>query len=304
MGQGSIRSVRASAVTRADEIVDAAGSPAARLELATRFYTDHARVAGIDDYARSELAFMRWEIERGVLDPEPPVGSGSPWWRAVNARLLRDAAEADLLAAAGVTSGGSNPAVDLWLAFLGRPAPEAWYRAHNASIAGSYVCAEARRLATNETLGEQALMNVVLYRVLFAHALIANPALALGHLGFLGRLLGDPRSDVVDLIVRIPDFYPRQYPMAPGHERGVLDAVVDCIDDVVVQRHIDALYAFEADVLGLPELASLVCDGRVCYPTQLGRVHVERGGLLPRLLGAVLGPLFDVTAPIQMAVAR
>ena len=42
-------------------------------------------------------------------------------------------------------------------------------------------------------------MNVALARVLYAHALVGAPCLALGRLAPLGRVLGDPRCrGVVD----------------------------------------------------------------------------------------------------------
>lgn len=45
-------------------------------------------------YRRAALSFMRWQIRRGVLEPAGSARPGSPWWRAVNERLLRDECEA------------------------------------------------------------------------------------------------------------------------------------------------------------------------------------------------------------------
>jgi hypothetical protein len=44
------------------------------------------------------LSFMRWAIERGVLDLSSPDSRGSPWWRAISDELFRHQVGADLLA--------------------------------------------------------------------------------------------------------------------------------------------------------------------------------------------------------------
>ena len=45
-------------------------------------------------YRRAAMSFMRWQLRRGVLQPMHDERPGSPWWRAVNERLLRDGGEA------------------------------------------------------------------------------------------------------------------------------------------------------------------------------------------------------------------
>src|SRR4029453_16703217 len=81
--------------------------------------------------------------------------------------------------------------VRLWLEFSARPTGRNWYRSHNASIVGGYL--EHREHADAESAPERFFMNVALVRVLYAHALVAAPRLALGRLAPLGRLVGDPR---------------------------------------------------------------------------------------------------------------
>jgi hypothetical protein len=49
------------------------GDPAARLELATRFYDSPEHTENIRPYRRAETAFMRWQIGRGVLAPPKAV---------------------------------------------------------------------------------------------------------------------------------------------------------------------------------------------------------------------------------------
>src|SRR5436190_28702 len=45
-------------------------------------------------FRRAALSFMRWQTERGVLNPLDASPPGSVWWRAMNERLLRDGCEA------------------------------------------------------------------------------------------------------------------------------------------------------------------------------------------------------------------
>ncbi|MEJ2864933.1 hypothetical protein [Actinomycetospora flava] len=48
-------------------------------------------------YRRGAVAFTRWQVRRGLLRPPGGPEGGSPWWRAVNERLLRDGWEARAL---------------------------------------------------------------------------------------------------------------------------------------------------------------------------------------------------------------
>ena len=106
--------------------------PALRLRLASRFYDGLPGRVPIRAYRRAELAFMRWQVSRGVLAPPQSPQPGSPWWRSVNEGLLRDACEADQLLA-GRPGRASSPAVARWVDFLRTPSPRTWYRAVNIS---------------------------------------------------------------------------------------------------------------------------------------------------------------------------
>jgi hypothetical protein len=133
-------------------------------------------------FRRAAMAFMRWEAQRGVLnglDGRPP---GSMWWRAMNERLLRDGCEA--VARAGGHGGPpSSPTIEIWDAFVELPTARTWYRAHNASIVAAYL--DHRDLAEAESRTERFFLNVVLLRVLYAHALVAAPRLALGRMAIV-----------------------------------------------------------------------------------------------------------------------
>jgi len=74
-----------------------ADDPEGRYALRERFYDKY----GFTGYGNSELAFMRWEIERGVLAPLDAPRPGSSWWRAVNASLLYDTELAALIYESG-----------------------------------------------------------------------------------------------------------------------------------------------------------------------------------------------------------
>jgi len=112
--------------------------PGRRLGLASRFYDDRPGCASIRSYRRAEMAFMRWQVRRGLLAAPDAPRPGSAWWRAVNEGLLRDAWEADRLLA-GRPGPASRPSVSRWSGFLQRPSAVTWYRAHNASIVAGYI---------------------------------------------------------------------------------------------------------------------------------------------------------------------
>ena len=162
--------------------------PALRVELASWFYDDRPGRASIRAYRRAELAFMRWQVSRGVLAPPESVRPGSQWWRSVNESLLRDACEAGRLAA-GRAGQASTPAVARWAGFLTAPSPRTWYRAHNASIVAAYL--EHRHLCAAEVPVECFFMDVALARVVCVHALVIRPRLAVGRLAPAGRLIGE-----------------------------------------------------------------------------------------------------------------
>ena len=239
--------------------------PVRRLRLAGRFYDDRPGRVSIRAYRRAEVAFMRWQISRGVLAPPDASRPGSPWWRAVNEGLLRDAWEADRLAA-GRPGPPSRPAVSRWSGFLRRPSPQAWYRAHNHSIVAGYL--EHRHLSAAELPVERFFMDVALGRVLYAHALVIAPRLALGRLRVLARPLGDPRWRGADLFLSLRNILPIRYPLTGVSITEILDAenaAGRLIDYGVMMPRVQALYAFAAADLGEPRLLDLIRDGCPVY---------------------------------------
>ncbi len=259
--------VAPTAAAQADaDVAAVADDPAGRLAMATDFYRD---CGGPEfRYERAPLAFMHWEVRRGVL--APVAAGGSAWWRAVNGRLLRDADEARLIVAAGDTAPGSNAAVERWLTFVRSPSRASWYAAHNTSIAMGYIDNVA--LAHDEVVLEQLLMSNTITRVLFAEALEDGHRLDLGVVARVGRWLGDPRTPGVASFVDVPDFYPDHYPLTPEDDRRLTHRVVSledllaaAIDDDVVAPLVPRVFADAAQRLALADLERFVVAGVVGY---------------------------------------
>jgi hypothetical protein len=249
------------ASTAADIVAAVRDDPAARLALAARFYDNDA----IRRYRRAELAFMRWQIRRGVLDPPGAVAGGSPWWRAVNESLLRDAVEAGIRLRGGGDSA-PPPAVTRWMTFLRDPAPRTWYRAHNSSIVGGYLA--HRELADRELPAERFFMDVALLRVLYANCLLSNPRLALGPFAALGRRLGDPRHRATDVFLSLRKVAPARYPLDDVELGDLLEAenlLGHLVDYSVILPRARRLYEHAARDLDQPALLDLIHDGWPAY---------------------------------------
>lgn len=218
-------------------------------------------------YGRSELDFLRWEIARGVLDP----ARGSPWWRAVNLGFLHAGRLAELGHDAGLDRAGAPAPVRAWLEYFAAPSSRSWYRAHNTSIVAGY--AECSGPAQAEPRTEQVFVNMVLYRLLYAQGMVEGAAF-----GPLGRFLADPELPSVDLLVHLPDFYPRHYPLSAADARHVLhrghsleEATTRCLDLVLIHPHLVRLYHMAAEWTGYPVLTSWIVRGEPVYPSGSAR---------------------------------
>jgi hypothetical protein len=253
--------------------------PAGRLRLREAFYQRFGFGPGAG-FGASELDFLRWEVRRGVLNSPQASAPGSAWWRAVNADLLTQAQCAAYLHDAGAAAAPDLPTT-AWLSYLRAPSASAWYRAHNTSIVSGYLAHAG--LAQQESEAEQAFMNIVLYRLLYAQSLVERSAPGLlsdlqhGHLGRLigdlERLVADPLLPSVDVIVHLPNFYPASYPLKPeelqyvfetGH--SVPDLVERLFDHVVIGSGMHQLYDEAAGWLRLPDLRGLISGRRPSYP--------------------------------------
>ncbi|RZQ63075.1 hypothetical protein [Amycolatopsis suaedae] len=232
---------------------DAAG----RHRLTAAFYA--AAVPRRTRFGDAELTFLHWASERGVLSPV----TGSPWWRAVNDRLLRDRVEAGLLAGGERGSPSSYP-VELWVRFLREPSPRTWFRAHNAGVVAGYLSHSG--LAAREPPAERFLLNLVLMRLLFAHALCVDRRVALGGLAGLGRLADVSRRGSVRLYLGLRTAYPRTYPppgLAPDAVLG--SGLVRVVDYGVIGSRLPALYGLAAEELGEPAVSGLLAGDLPAY---------------------------------------
>jgi hypothetical protein len=261
----SVSSRSSAAAWAVSQVQAARDDPSARLELAARTY--HGPIGSAPrhlPFRRAALSFMRWQLRRGVLAPLNTAPPGSPWWRAVNERLLRDGCEA-VARSGGMGGTPSSHTVDLWMFFVAEPTARTWYRAHNASIASAYL--DHRELAGGESRPERFFLNVVLLRVLYAHALIAAPRLALGWLAPVGPLLGDPRLAVTGIFLSLSRVLPDRYPL--GDEVAAYIAaernVGEMLDYGLIGPRLQQLYEWSANELDEPALLDCIRDGSPTY---------------------------------------
>jgi len=232
----------------------------ARFELLRRLYEVPRSVdRGYLPYRRAASAFMSWQLRRGLLNPDSDPRPGSPWWRELNEGLLRDTAEARALAF-GYGGKPSGPGVSAHLDFIMWPTARNWYRAHNASIVGGYLANE--ELAKAESRVERFFINVVLVRVLFAHALVAAPRLGLGWLAPLGRPAGDPRVGMTGIFMSLSRVLPDQYPLGDDVDTyiAVEHGFGHLLDIGLIQPRLGRLYDWSSSELGLTGLRTLL-DG-------------------------------------------
>ncbi|MDX2562745.1 hypothetical protein PV371_24245 [Streptomyces sp. TX20-6-3] len=256
-------------VTAADwavrQVESVRDDPAGRMALMERcYYGPFGEAPQHLPFRRAAMSFMRWQLRRGVLQPAFADRPGSPWWRAVNERILRDGCEAVGLSG-GLPGRPSSPSVHHWLSFVHYPTARAWYRAHNGSVVAGYL--GHRELAEAETEAERFFMNVVLCRVLYSHALVAAPGLSLGPLRPLAPFLGDPRLGMAGVFLQLSRVLPDEYPLRDG-VRTYLRGEVGfgrLVDSGVIVPRLQRLYEWSAHELAAPGLLDCVRDGSLVY---------------------------------------
>jgi len=257
--------------------------PAARIRLAADTYTIHGARRPFRPYRRAVVAFMRWQQTRGVLNALDAEVPGSRWWRAVNEDLLRDALEAKLLVEREDVVA-SRSTVWLWADFFRAPSAQSWYLAHNASVVAGYLA--HAELAEREELAERFFMNVVLVRVLYAHALVLDARLALGRFAFVATLVGHPRARGPQALLSMKDVLPVSYPIGDMTIEEIIDSenrTFRMVDFGVIAPRAEALYVMSADALGELRLLGLVDDGRPAYAWPADQRRVWRPVRTPRL---------------------
>ena len=282
-----------------EQVAEVRDDPDARLALIARvFRGPTGRAPRHLPFRRAALSFMRWQARRGLLNPLDGSPPGSPWWRAVNERLLRDGCETVALLG-GLTGAPSSTAVELWLQFAAEPSGRNWYRAHNSSIVAAYL--EHSDLAAQESLPERFFINVVLARVLYAHALVAAPRLALGRCAPLGRVLGDPRLGMAGAFLSLSRVLPDRYPLDRDIERYIAQEqrLGRMLDYAVIVPRLQLLYDWSAGELCEPRLLELIDEGDPTYVWSSDEGHVWRSAQMPltgRALARITRPPSYFTA--------
>jgi len=221
-------------------------------------------------FGNSELAFLKWET-RDLLNPPDSVPAGSPWWRAVNLEFIYWSELAGLIFSSGLEGSDTTELpvpVVFWLDFLEKPSSGNWYKAHNSSIISGY--GEFAHLAQKEVHAEQVFINMVLYRLLYAQAMVESEHFAFGK---LGELLANPSGLAVDFIVNDHFFYPTTYPLTSeeidiilGKVHSIGEVEVQFMDDVLILPHLEELYSTAAEINKSPGLLHFIDEGQPIYP--------------------------------------
>ncbi|MEH3023472.1 MAG: hypothetical protein PGN19_12150 [Pseudomonas oryzihabitans] len=217
-------------------------------------------------YGDSELAFLDWEIRAGVLAPD----TGSRWWRNVNLHFIYLSELAGCLAHHGLPGDQAPFPTRCWLDFIAEPTPRHWYRAHNASILAGFQRHEDDARLEN-AIG-QDFLNITLYRLMFAQALVEDATL----FGELGAWLADPRGFSVTLLVHLADFYPPHYPLTEadrpiieGRGLGLEETAVRLMDGLI-RHYLRELYARAAVWNQAPALLGYLDGDDPAYPPAAG----------------------------------
>lgn len=253
------------AVVAAQRVATVRDHPDRRLELLRAAYTPPAGDAPVHlRYRRAALAFMDWQVGRGLLNSMDHEHPGSPWWRAVNERLLRDTVEARSRML-GHRGPASSPSVEPSVQFAKHPSPRSWYLAHNVSIVSAYL--DNRDLAEREHRTERFFINLILVRLLYAHALVTAPRLALSWLAPVAPWLGDPRRAMTGIFLSVSRVLPDHYPLDQELSTYITaeHTIGRMLDVGVIVPRLPELYTWSAEALSIPELADLVCDTTPAY---------------------------------------
>jgi hypothetical protein len=263
-GEGSNDRGLASLIA-AQRVADVRDDPEERLELLRSSYAPRPGAEAVHiKYRRAAMAFMGWQVQRGVLNPLDDARPGSPWWRAMNERLLRDTCEARLREQ-GHSGPASSPSVDASVRFAAQPSPLTWYMAHNVTIVSAYL--DHRDLAEREDRTERFFINLVLMRLLYAHSMVAAPRLALAWLAPVAPWLGDPRRAMTGIFLSLSRALPDAYAQTAELDTYIARerTIGRLLDLGVIQPRLDQLYQWSAAELQIPELALLVRGGTPAY---------------------------------------
>jgi hypothetical protein len=133
-------------------------------------------------------------------------------------------------------------------------------------------------------------MNVALARVLYTHAAVAAPRLALGRFGPVGPVVGDPRLGAAGVFLSLRRVLPDRYPLDLDVESYIADEqrLGRLLDYAVIVPRLQPLYEWSAGELGEPRLLDLVSDGSPIYAWPPTDSHVWRRPHLPLTARALI----------------
>ena len=261
-------------------------NPEARLKSREAFYKKYGDATlGEFGYGNSELAFMKWKNRRMLhsTDSKKPT---SEWWNAINLWFI-------YLSELGAKAKESNfpknklpvPA-RFWYEFIEKPDAVLWYRAHNSSIIDAYL--KYPELAKKENLPEQVFINIVLYRLLFAQAIVEGKAFAFSR---LGKIFAHPKNNAVDLITQFETFYPENYPMTQEEQNHLLGKChnlhvlgMKFLDDVLIEPEFADLYHHASEWNKQAQLVNLLVDNKPAYPDGIPKSEGKKNILIKLMM--------------------
>jgi len=128
-------------------------------------------------------------------------------------------------------------------------------------------------------------MNVALGRVLYAHALVGAPRLALGRFAPLARVLGDPRLGMAGAFLSLRRVLPNRYPLLEDVETYIAaeQRLGRLLDYAVILPRMQQVYEWSAEELHEPRLLELARDGSPTYAWPFEERHVWRSSHMPVL---------------------
>ncbi|WP_108869088.1 hypothetical protein [Aquimarina aquimarini] len=258
-------------------VLSVADDPQSRYKLRYEFYQKYGNslIKGSNGLGNSELAFIDWEIKRGVLNPVNATQPGSLWWRTVNSHFLYLGTLAQLIKESGETFEEVPTPVNFWLDYINTPNECSWYRAHNSSIISGYQLADS--LAFTENIYEQYFINIVFYRLLYAQSIVQGV-----NFGVLGKIFANPRGSAVSLITDIEAFYPSHYPLSKKdityvihHVHNFVGVIENVLDTLFIVPHLDKLYTKAAKWNSAPIVKKFVKNNQPLYPITENELNSE-----------------------------
>ncbi len=300
---GLYESMKTQARTKVDAIKN---DPQARIALRKAFYEKYGANLFAKNglgYGDAEIAFMEWECRRGVLNPLQGSKPGSPWWFNVNLEFLYWGELSQLVYESRYRFDELDTEVSLWQAYIKKPSPATWYRAHNRSIASGYL--RFAELAKKENVFERIFMNEVLYRLLYVGVLQMGPVSKLPFRKLMDTIF-DPAVGIMNIVEDIPAFYPQNYPMS---EEDAINVVYQGksisgiankeLNTLLMLPHIDTIYALSEKWLSLPGLSKYTDHNRPIYPEISANLPVAKGPVKGKVQSLIVSAALDIATVAQ-----